>query len=41
MLQSPGNVAIAEELVVHDTSGVVSAADIASVHAYLKQKYGL
>jgi hypothetical protein len=35
------DVAIAEELVLHDASGTISDADVASVHAYLKQKYGL
>jgi hypothetical protein len=32
---------IAEVLAVHSSSGVVADADVANVHAYLKQKYGL
>lgn len=43
--QSPGpgtpDLYIAEELVVHDASGLVSDKDAAAVHAYLKQKYAL
>jgi hypothetical protein len=38
---SAPNFSIAEELVLHDASGVVADADVTSVHAYLKQKYGL
>ena len=38
----PEDFEIAEILGVHDaTSGVVSDADVAQLHAYLKQKYGL
>jgi hypothetical protein len=32
---------IAEVLAVHPSSGVVADGDVANVHAYLKQKYGL
>jgi hypothetical protein len=35
------NFDLAEVLAVHPSSGIVSDADVASVHSYLKQKYGL
>jgi hypothetical protein len=38
---SAPNFSVAEELVLHDAAGVVADTDVANVHAYLKQKYGL
>jgi hypothetical protein len=38
---TPPDFALAEELVLHDGSGTVSDADVASVQSYLTQKYGL
>jgi hypothetical protein len=38
---SPVDLSIAEMLVIHSSTGVVADADVASVQAYLKQKYGL
>jgi hypothetical protein len=35
------NFDIAEVLAVHSSTGVVGDSDVANVHAYLKQKYGL
>ena len=37
----PTNFDLAEVLAVHPSSGVVADTDVANVHAYLKQKYGL
>jgi hypothetical protein len=37
----PVDLEIAELLVLHGSAGVIADADVASVHAYLKEKYGL